>query len=70
MWNLGDDDNEAVVKKDAAHPLNNLCRDLVFSAQEVGSGLDLDIERFKRTQDEKKKKRKVMGQSAWRSTWS
>ena len=47
------------------HPLKNLCRDLVFSAQRVGQGLDLDVERFKRRVDEEKKKQ-VMGQSAWR----
>ena len=47
------------------HPLKNLCRDLVFSAERVGQGLDLDIERFKRKVDEEKK-RQVMGQSAWR----
>ena len=47
------------------HPLNNLCRDLVFSAQRVGQGIELDIERFKRRVDEDKKK-DVMGQSAWR----
>eukprot|EP00974_Lingulodinium_polyedra_P068135 6597550-Lingulodinium_polyedra.AAC.1 len=30
------------------HPLNNCCRDLVFSAQRVRQGLDLDVELFKR----------------------
>ena len=47
------------------HPLKNLARDLVFSAQRVGHGLDLEVERFKRKQDEEKK-RNVMGQPAWR----
>ena len=47
------------------HPLKNLCRDLVFSAQRVGQGLDLQLERFKRKVDEEKK-RQVLGQSAWR----
>ena len=45
--------------------MKNLCRDLVFSAQQVGTGLELDIERFKRRQDEEKK-RQAMGQTAWR----
>ena len=48
------------------HPLKNLCRDLVFCAEKVGQGLDLDVERFKRKQDEEKK-RAAMGQSAWRT---
>ena len=48
------------------HPLKNLCRDLIFCAQKVGQGLELDIERFKRKQDEEKKKA-AMGQSAWRT---
>ena len=50
----------------ATHPLKDLCRDLVFCAQKVGHGLELDIERFKRKVDEEKK-RAVMGQSAWRA---
>ena len=48
------------------HPFKVAARDIVFSAQRVGVGLDLDIERFKRKQDEEKK-RAVMGQSAWRT---
>ena len=36
------------------HPLKKLCRDLVFSAQRVGQGIDLDVERFKRRVDEEK----------------
>ena len=51
-------------EQNAEHPLKNLCRDLVFSAQQVGTGLELDIERFKRRQDEEKKK--VMGRTVWR----
>ena len=39
------------------HPLKDLCRDLVFSAQRVGTGLELDVERFKRRVDEEKKNR-------------
>ena len=50
---------------DAEHPLKNLCRDLVFCAQKVGQGVDLDVERFKRRYDEEKQ-RAVMGQTAWR----
>ena len=42
-----------------------MCRDLVFSAQTVGQGLDLEVERFKRLQDEENM-RHVMGKSAWR----
>lgn len=49
----------------AEHPLKEMCRDIVFSAQRVGQGLDLEIERFKRTQDEEKKRR-AMGKTAWR----
>ena len=50
---------------DEEHPLRNLCRDLIFSAQRVGQGMYLEVERFKRKCDEDKKK-DVMGQSAWR----
>eukprot|EP00974_Lingulodinium_polyedra_P043673 4192552-Lingulodinium_polyedra.AAC.1 len=53
--------------KTQGRPLNNLCRDLMFSAQKVGQGFGLDIERFNHKQDEKKK-RAVMGQSVWRAT--
>ena len=48
------------------HPLKDLARDLEFSAQRVGHGLELDIERFKRKMDEEKK-RAAIGQSAWRT---
>ena len=47
------------------HPLTDLCRDLVFCAQRVGQGLELEVERFKRMQDEEKL-RNVLGKSAWR----
>ena len=47
-------------------PLKYLCRDLAFCAQEVGHGLELDIEQFNRKLDEEKK-RAVVGQSAWRT---
>ena len=57
FWHKPSDDSE--------HPLRNLCRDLIFSAQRVGQGMDLEVERFKRKCDEDKKK-DVMGQSAWR----
>ena len=30
------------------HPRKNLCRDLIFSAQRVGQGLELEIDRFTR----------------------
>eukprot|EP00974_Lingulodinium_polyedra_P053222 5113878-Lingulodinium_polyedra.AAC.1 len=39
---------------------------VVFCAQKVGQGLELDIERFKRDQAEEKT-RAVMGKSAWRA---
>ena len=39
------------------HPLTMLCRALIFSAQRVGQGLDLDVERFNRRVDEEKKSR-------------
>ena len=42
-------------------------RDVVFSAQTVGVGLDLAVERFKRYEEEKKK-RNVLGLSAWRKS--
>ena len=48
----------------ATRPLKDLCHDLVFCAQKVEHGLELDIERFKRKVDEEKK-RAVVGQSAW-----
>ena len=49
----------------AEHPLKEMCRDIVFSAQRVGQGLELEIERFKGLMDEEKK-RHAMGKSAWR----
>ena len=39
-----------------AHPLRNLCRDLIFCASRVGQGIDLEVERFKRKVDEEKKR--------------
>ena len=51
----------------ATHPLKDLCRDVVVCAQNVGHGLELVIERFKRKVDEEKK-RAVMRQSVWRTT--
>ena len=57
-WNRLADEN-------AVHPMKDMCRDVVFCAQKVGQGLDLEIERFKRWQDEENK-RNVMGKSAWR----
>ena len=48
------------------NPVTYLRRDLVFSAQKVGEGLDLGIERFWCTLAEEQK-RVVMGQSAWRT---
>ena len=35
----------------ATRPLQELCRDLVFCAQKVGQGLELDIERCRRKLD-------------------
>ena len=45
--------------------MKSMCRDIVLSAQRVGLGLELEIERFKRFADEEKK-RHAMGKSAWR----
>jgi hypothetical protein len=42
-----------------------MCCDVVMSAQRVGQGLDLEIERFKRMADEEEK-RHAMGKSARR----
>ena len=47
------------------HPLKDMYCDLVFGAQEVGQGLDLEAERIKRAQYEEKK-RNVLGKSTWR----
>ena len=47
------------------HPMKSMCRDIVLSAQRVGLGLELEIERFKRLMDEEKK-RHILGKSAWR----
>ena len=49
-WHKPENDEEE-------HPLRNLCRDLIFSAQRVGQGLELEIDRFKRRVDEDKKNR-------------
>ena len=49
------------------HPLKDLTRDVVFCAQKVGAGLELDIERFKRKVVDEEKKRQVLGQSVWRT---
>ena len=57
-WHRPDDEG-------VQHPLNDMCRDSVFNSQRVGQGLDLEVERFKRLQDEEKM-RHVMGKSAWR----
>ena len=34
-------------KENEEHPLKDFCRDVIFSAQRVGQGLELDIDRFK-----------------------
>ena len=52
-------------EENAVHPMKDMCRDVVFCAQRVGQGLHLEIERFKRFQDEENK-RNAMGKSAWR----
>ena len=49
----------------AQHPLMHMCQDIVFHAESVPPGLELEIERFKRMADEQKMK-DVMGRSAWR----
>ena len=50
---------------EGSHPWAMACRDIVFSAQSVGTGVDLTVERFKRMDDEEKK-RQAMGMSSWR----
>jgi len=47
------------------HPLKHMCQDIVFHAEQVASGLDSEIERFKRMAEEQLKK-DVMGRSSWR----
>ena len=50
---------------DAGHPWMSELRDLMFSAQPVGSGVEVIVDRFLRYEEEEKK-RAVMGLSELR----